>query len=312
MVARPTDATELMLTFVRGVTSVALGLIAVVASRASAQDDPDPTLVGIMRADGVVVPIAKFDKGKWAEFPGSSDEYRVPDRSQLPRTWAFHAANGNPRRVIDGGESVEFVDNGGNGYETWGQITTFPSRNVGPPNSYPIDHVGVTVSGEALNARVTTFIEGNPRSTTWQVNRREIERAFRRSADTLARGLPALRLRYVYTARQNVDGAQLFYVDAIASPTKEESSACPRAVYYQAWFRRAPNNQGITVVHDSVGDGHDCDSPGAQPATNIPGGVVSFAGRWFVVMDYIFYEGSSRQVLELTRTSLTPAHDMRH
>jgi hypothetical protein len=170
----------------------------------------------------------------------------------------------------------------------------------------------VAVSGEALNARVTTFIDGNERSTTWQLNRREIERAFRRTADTLASGLPALRLRYLYTARQNVDGGQLFYVDAIASPTKEESSACPRAVYYQAWFRRQPNDHGIAVVHDTLDDGHDCDSPGAQPTKNVPVGVVNVAGRWFIVMEYLYYEGSDRQVLQLTRTSLTPAHPMRH
>ena len=297
-----------MPTLVRRAASVVLGLTSVFASQASAQD-PDPTLVAIMRADGVVVPIAKFDKGRWAEFPGPTDQYRVPTRQELPKSWAVHHTSGNARRVVEGGDAVSFVDYGIE-YDTWGQITTMPSRSVGS-DGYPPAHIGVAVSGEALSARVTTFIEGNPRSTTWQVNRREIERAFRRTADTLARGLPALRLRSVYAARQTVDGAQLFYVDAIASPTREESSACPRAVYYQAWFRRQPNTQGITVVHDTLDDGHDCDSPGAQPTTNIPAGVVNLAGRWFIAMEYVYYEGSNRQVLELTRTSLTPAHPMR-
>jgi hypothetical protein len=115
----------------------------------------------------------------------------------------------------------------------------------------------------------------------------------------------------VYTARQNIDGAQLFYVDAIASPTREESQSCPRAVYYQAWFRRQPNDRAITVVHDTLDDGHDCDSPGAQPTTNVPVGVVNLAGRWFVAMEYIYYEGSNRRILEFTRTGLTPAHALR-
>jgi hypothetical protein len=298
-----------MLTFARHATSIALGLIAVVPSLASMQN-PDPTLVGIMRADGVVVPVAKFDRGRWAEFPGPTDQYRVPTRQELPKKWAVHHANGNARRIVDGGDAVSFVDYGIE-YDPWGQITTLPSRDVGSDN-YPPTHIGVAVSGQALNARVTTFIEGNQRSTTWQLNRREIEQAFRRSADTLARGLPALRLRSVYTARQTVDGAHLFYVDAIASPTREESQSCPRAVYYQAWFRRQAGAQGITVVHDTLDDGHDCDSPGAQPTTNVPVGVVNVAGRWFVAMEYVYYEGSNRQVLELTPTSLTPAHPMRN
>jgi hypothetical protein len=297
-----------MLIFVRGVAIVALGLGAVIASRAAAQDR-DPTLVGIMRADGVVVPIAKFDRGRWSEFPGPADEYRVPTRQELPTKWAVHHTNGNRRRIVDGGDAVSFVDYGIE-YDTWGQITTLPARDVGS-DDYPPKHIGVAVSGEAMDARVTTFTKGNERSTTWQLNRREIERAFRRTADTLARGLPALRLRYLYTARQNVDGAQLFYVDAIASPTREEMSACPRAIYYQAWFRRQPNDQRIAVVHETVDDGHDCDSPGAQPTTNTPAGVVNVAGRWFIAMEYIYYEGSNRQVLELTRTTLTPAHSMR-
>ena len=298
-----------MLTFPCRATGIALGLVVVATSYAPAQD-PDPTLVAIMRADGIVVPIAKFDKGRWSEFPGPTDQYRVPTRQELPKRWAVHHANGNAGRIVDGGDAVSFVDYGIE-YDTWGQVTTLPARHVGS-DAYPPTHIGVAVSGQALNARVTTFIEGNQRSTTWQVNRREIERAFRRTADTLARGLPALRLRSVYTARQNIDGAQLFYVDAIASPTREESQSCPRAVYYQAWFRRQANNQGITVVHDTIDDGHDCDSPGAQPTTNVPVGVINVAGRWFIAMEYVYYEGSNRQVLELTRTSLTPAHPMRH
>jgi hypothetical protein len=298
----------IMPTLARRVTSVAVGLIALLASRVSTQDSA-PTLVGIMRADGVVVPIAKFAKGRWSEFPGPTDQYRVPTRDRLPKTWAVHHTNGNARRIVDGGDVVSFVDYGIE-YDTWGQITTLPARDVGS-DDYPPKHIALAVSGEALNARVTMFIEGNERSTTWQVNRREIERAFRRAADTLARGLPTLRLRTVHITRQNVDGAQLFYVDAVASPTREESQSCPRAVYYQAWFRRQADHQRISVVRDTVDEGHDCDSPGAQPTTNVPVGVLNVAGRWFIAMEYVYYEGSNRQVLELSRTSLTPAHPMR-
>jgi hypothetical protein len=297
-----------MLMIVRRATSVVFGLLAVTATRARAQDE-NPTLVGIVRADGVVVPIAKFDRGRWSEFPGPADEYRVPFRSELPNKWAVHRTDGSPRRVVSGGESVSFI-NYGIEYDPWGQITSLPARSVGSDGDPPA-HIGVAVSGHALSGRVTTFIEGNQRSIAWQVNRRAIERAFRRAADTLARNLPALRLRHLYTARQTVDGAQLFYVDAIASPTRQESQACPRALYYQAWFRRLPNNQGLTVVHDTLDDGHDCDSPGAQPTTNIPHGVVTTAGRRFIVMEYIYYEDRGRQLLELTRASLTPAYPLR-
>ena len=298
-----------MLMIVRRAAGVVFGLLAVASTRIHAQER-NPTLVGIVRADGFVIPFARFDGRRWLEFPGPADRYRVPDQYELPAKWAVHYTRSSARQIVAGGESVSFIDNSGIDFDSWGQITNLPDRDVGADGNAP-PRVGIALSGQGLQTHAVTFAEGNARSPTWQLNRREIERAFHRGADTLPRDVLPLRLRHLYMARQNVDGAQLFYVDAIASPTREESQACPRAVYYQAWFRRPSATQSIVVVEDSIHSGHDCDSPGAQPSTNIPRGVFALDGRWFIAIEYQYYEGGDRQLLELTRTSLTPAHPLR-
>ena len=305
-----------MLMIGRRATSVVFGLLTVTATRARTQDE-NPTLVGIVRADGIMLPFAKFDGRRWLSFPspGADSVTRTPQTYDLPKTWAIHFANGAPRRPVQGGSSVEFNTEGENWYDTWGQVTSLSPRTIGPTEYVPTDRVGIGVSGDAINALVTTFAEHDQRSRFWLVNRRKIEIEFRRAAHTLAPNVEQVRLRHLYVARENVDGTRLFYVDVIGrrrSGAAEQD--CAPAVYYQAWMRRRPNgtNADFRVVHDTIDPGADCDSPGAEPASHTPMGVIRMGSRRFVVVERTFYEGGNRQLFELTRTSLTPAHPVKY
>jgi hypothetical protein len=196
----------------------ALGLLTVVPSQARAQQS-DSTLVAIVRADGVALPFARFDGRRWSPYPEPAEARarRFPQRFELPAVWAVHYANGSAKRTVRGGSSVVFNDESETWYEEWGQITDAPSR-IGR-DSYPLERAGLGVSGDALRAPAITFAEASARSPTWQVNRREVERAFRRAVDTVARELGPMRLRSLHIARSNVDGAQLFYVEGFAVQT---------------------------------------------------------------------------------------------
>lgn len=298
-----------MLIFCRRTTSAAFGLSAVIGVRAHAQDR-NPTLVGIVRADAVVLPFARFEKNAWSVFPASTTDstLRMLSAVDLPETWSVHYADGTHARRAMGGSPVRFVDNAETEYDLWGQLIGIPSRRRAL-HSFPIDRVGLAVSGAALNARVTTFAERDQQSRVWRDNRATIERAFRRAADTLAREVKPLRLRSLYVAREGVDGAQLFYVDAIAvSGAPNASRECPPGVYYQAWLRRSAPDSTARVLADSVTAGADCDSPGAEPTRNVPFGVIHLSGRLFIPVEYLYYEGGKRQLFELTPRGLTPAH----
>jgi hypothetical protein len=283
----------------------ALGLLTVVPSQARAQQS-DSTLVAIVRADGVALPFARFDGRRWSPYPEPAEARarRFPQRFELPAVWAVHYANGSAKRTVRGGSSVVFNDESETWYEEWGQITDAPSR-IGR-DSYPLERAGLGVSGDALRAPAITFAEASARSPTWQVNRREVERAFRRAVDTVARELGPMRLRSLHIARSNVDGAQLFYVEGFAVQTPAPRKDCPPGVYYQAWFRRSASVP--SVVHEDTRAGYDCDSPGAEPAKVVPFGVVRLAKRFFIAVELIEYEGGTRQLFELTRTSLTPSY----
>ena len=299
-----------MLIVARQIASAAFGLVLVVGAQALAQDTT-PTLVAIARTDGVMLPFAKFDRGRWMPFParGADSLVHTPMTDELPDRWRIHFADGSPPRTVSGGSSVAFVSNGEDEYERWGQLTSFPPRPAEPNYYLPRARLGVGVSGDAATTPVVTFASRTDRSATWRDNRATIERALRRAADTLARNVGPLRLRSLYVARENVDGAGLFYIDAIAvSRAPNARRDCPQSVYYQAWFRRPPRDTSATVVSEAVIAGFDCDSPGAQPTSHRPFGVIRLAGKFFVPIEHIYYEGGDRQLFELTRTSLTPLH----
>ena len=301
-----------MLTIVRRTASVVFGLLAVSATRARSQDE-NPTLIGIVRSDGVMLPFAKFDGRRWLPFPsrGEDSSYHAPQTFDLPKQWTIHFANGSRRRSVQGGSSIEFNSEGENWYDTWGQLTSLAPHTSGPSEYIPRDRVGVGVSGDAINASVTTFAERDARSAFWLVNRRKIEIEFRRAADTLAPNVEQVRLRQLHVARQDVDGAQLFYVDVIGLRRSTGATRdCAPAVYYQAWIRRRPDdhNAEFRIVHEAIEAGADCDSPGAEPTTHTPMGLLQLGSRRFVAVEHTFYEGGNRQLFELTRTSLTPAH----
>jgi hypothetical protein len=115
-----------------------------------------------------------------------------------------------------------------------------------------------------------------------------------------------MRLRSLHIARSNVDGAQLFYVEGFAVRTPATRKECPHGIYYQAWFRRSASVP--TLVHEATFAGADCDSPGAEPPKVVPYGVVRLANRFFIAVEFVGYEGGTRQLFELTRTSLTPSY----
>jgi hypothetical protein len=170
----------------------------------------------------------------------------------------------------------------------------------------PFDNGPMLTALRRAASAALTFAEVDARSTTWQVNRGEVERAFRRAADTVARELGTFRLRSLHVTRTNVDGAQLFYVEGFAEQRATPTTSCPPGVYYQAWFRRSAPVP--TIVRQNTFDGYGCDSPGAEPSKVIPYGVVRIADRFFVAAEYWHYEGGNRQLFELTRTSLTPSY----
>jgi hypothetical protein len=303
-----------MIKIVRWAAGVVVGLGIVAATRVQGQEK-NPTLVGIVRSDGVILPFAEFDGRQWRSFPspGADSATHTPQTFDLPTRWSVHFANGSRRRTAVGGSSVEFITDSESSYDTWGQLTSLSPRAIGANEYLPRDRVGVAVSGDAFDVPVTTFVARDDQSTFWTVNRRKIETAFRQAADTLAPNVETVRLRQLHIARENVDGAQLFYVEAIGLRRSAGTQRdCAPAVYYQAWIRRPSGSSDLKVVDHAIEAGADCDSPGAEPTRHTPMGVIRLGGRRFIAVERTFYEGGNRQLFELTQTSLTPAHTVKY
>jgi hypothetical protein len=308
-------------------------LVASLIAAAAGAQAPEPTVVAVMRSDGIVLPFARFDGRAWTAFPGDGAESasRFPQTYELPSTWRVHPVDGAPARRVGAGSSVAFNTEGENWYQTWGQITDYTPRRLPSEDEPRAGRIGVALSGTAMNASVTTFVRRGPRSAEWNGIRRVVTHAFGRAEhDSLiqpsvvanAAGWPRIRavpdsaeraarpvaLRSMFAARPRVGGGRLYYVDAYkVYPAERPDGGCPPAVYYQGWFRQAELDGAPTLMGEVLTLGFGCDSPGAEPSTVVPFGAFTIGGRSFVVLERMYYEGGERDLLEVTRSGLRPA-----
>jgi hypothetical protein len=92
-----------------------LVLAALLAPAASLSGSSSPFAVAIVRDDGVMLPVATFDRGRWrTPWPGPARQAEVPVRVEdcplawwglpaAPRDWTLHVAGESPRRITHDG-----------------------------------------------------------------------------------------------------------------------------------------------------------------------------------------------------------------
>lgn len=85
--------------------------LALVLPLVAAAAEPGPFVVAVVRDDGIVLPVATFDRGRWrTPWPGVAKEAEVPVRLEdcplawwglpaAPRQWTLHVAGQSPRSV---------------------------------------------------------------------------------------------------------------------------------------------------------------------------------------------------------------------
>ena len=92
-------------------TSVLIAGALLVPATSLAAPTPSPFVIALVRDDGVMLPIASQDRGRWrAPWPGPAKEAEVPVRLEdcplawwglpsTPREWVLHVPGESPRAV---------------------------------------------------------------------------------------------------------------------------------------------------------------------------------------------------------------------
>lgn len=109
-------------------------------ARAPAQSPPGP-IVARVRVDGLVVPIAVYEKGMWR--PVMVDATTGGLEFSLPDEWHFSPFQGTPT-VLNAISVVRILDDDV-GYDGWGVTTDLASRTR-TYNGFPIERVGIATS----------------------------------------------------------------------------------------------------------------------------------------------------------------------
>jgi hypothetical protein len=159
----------------------------------------EPLLVGLLRADGIVVPFACYVADSWQAVESIPRSISRVDR------W-YVTLPDSSSRWVRGGSLVQFTD-GDSWRENWGQVTDFAPREI-EPFSYPVARLGVALSQERELVSMKLLSTDDPqRARLLRLIRGDFDRSdtttrrFSHSEDLSASQQVALPIRLATAAR---------------------------------------------------------------------------------------------------------------
>lgn len=302
--------------------SLCLAVVGLVAATAQPADLPDDTLLGILRADNFVTPIARYRQGRWRgptyeqmSFGGivpSENIGPVPpawflSRQPLPSRWFRAAGLGDPINVV----RPEPVQMPNHCQLTWVIAVEGPGQ---PTPEHYLDHgnIGIVLSKDVPFAAADRLMfeayeppwNSTPEARQFAELIREpmlaAEKSYRphignydeRTAP-VKREPPVL----VYSLRRvALESQVLWRVGALKKyrPLYPTHPSCEIVDYFSAWFAEDDRRELKLIQHDFVRT--DCDAKEMETVT--PLGLIRAGQRRFVVTEDHGYENESYSIRE--------------
>ena len=235
---------------------------------------PRGPVVGRVRVDGLVVPIAVYAKGSWFAISSDARLGAASVIESLPSEWHFTPFNGKPS-ILKAFNIVEILDDD-HRFDGWAVTTDLPTRGRTVDHDVPVERVGVATS-DPLSVR--TFATVPAESAGYQRVRARLLAAFdsaaaRERSNPLTPPVsptPDIKLRLRALPSQN-GTATLYEVEA----TRLFSRKGPGwALAYRKW---AVDDGKHVILLD----------PGI-PVTDIDRGTDSVVGFGAVIVDGVTY-----------------------
>lgn len=241
---------------------VCVALVSLRAGQPGAGEDANPRrfVVGAMRADGVVLPFAEYDNGKWsAPWPRSVRELEIPATldiipekwlsGPLPPTWALWRAGGTaPTPITLRNPLVVLV---GRARRIGLRSDHAGSGAVVPPSELPYPKEGLAVGG---GAQVETIAHVSRYAAQWKglttLLREDIDEAEDRTIQGLkshtkwvhpieppTRSETVATLESWYTSTLDQPGFALSYIEAVKKyPPGPEDEGCGLETFVYGWI----------------------------------------------------------------------------
>lgn len=276
-------------------------MLSLVASRTAGQPKTQPpgsvsVAVGVVRHDGMLVPVARFDGDQWHAATGVTPDWLVSYEWQVwPLAGGTSGAVG-PRAVTLGGpeqtashcETIEVVRTSG------------VSDLLQPvaPHTFPIGKLGLAVGTREVQVTVPTVL---PRSRL-QALQAQAEDVYREAEDAYVSAMPAhmrlilppiaQRLRepvnwsHVYDLGGDAERGRIFMLQGEVSYSETTMTAG------QVWLRQ---DEGDTEPSGEIALSGDAYKTGVL---RVPLGSLRLAGRSFVFVDARFYESEAIEIHE--------------
>jgi len=321
---------------------VVLALLAFVAGHEVAEnqvlakcDQESQFIVGVLRADGILIPFAQYSNGGWANpWPPSNSaggiyaESREATHSledlpepwfkqcgQVPRTWYFWSSAAAP--IVLKASKVLKVR--AHSLTNWALSTNLPGRT----SEDALDNeIGIASSAKVKVDKMIGVSSKSPEdydiapdlkyfmefAETEEVNRwrgqHPPESAIRQFALTKEeRAKIQMSITKLYRSKPLNNGEYLYYFEAEKSypnPGADATRSCEDVSLYRGWI--SARGKGGWGFKDSQLTFTNCDRKG--PSTATPLGIMTLKNRVFLFVKEHGWESASYMILELDNSGL--------
>lgn len=281
----------------------------------------EPFTIGIVQANGHLIPFARFDGKTWSNSwpgPGETRDVMIHSFGEIPLAWTGGAPLPRPWRLwLPTGTSHDlrvsdaaYADSLCS--QNWVLMTDFPRQASGCRNCCPVPTIGIALSTDrAVRSFARAGMDAIPASLVESVfNETETREIARRVAESKSDGphvygVPAdERVRHatpiMFNAiwRSTVD--ELYYVEGTRRHA-ELNRPCPSVTAFSGWFWiRQPEERPASMARAQL---VDCDLKGAEFIT--PLGLVEAGGWLQAVVEVRGWESQEHAILRLTRGAVT-------
>lgn len=300
-------------------------LVAFSSSFAAGQVAADNFIVGVLQANGIIVPVATYDGTRWTNsWPGPVRRPTTPPAplEQVPREWLAGESLVPTWRLWLPAGSTHVIRVLGLQYsktectEIWGLTTDFPASLNVRPNSCPDPVIGIVLNTDRpvepiLPADISRLPFAALERAFAESENREISASIERfpswfvgPTDEDTRAAIPIRVERAWRTTLS-SGDVLYYIEAnrsYAKPAAAQDSACPSVSAFRGWIARDIGQEERVI--DARVELTDCDFKTADTTT--PTGLLQLEDGNYVIARVNGWESQSYQILKIESGGVIP------
>jgi hypothetical protein len=275
---------------------------------AAKPDDVRQFIVGVLRADGTLIPFAQYGNGGWTnpwprprESQGSiydeeAQEIVPHSLGELPEPWFLQCGKTPPKwyfwasldtpTVLKASEVVK-VEN--HSQTNWALLTNLPKQNTDDTHHV---NIGVALNVNLKVEPVMQIQPGAPEAV-------EILSFVRQAFDDAAKA----ELKTLYRSSLRLNGEYLYYVEAEKQqkrPPGSRDEGCNDITLFHGWI--SADEKGGMGLFDSRVFQTDCDMKG--PSSSTPLGIMKLKDITYIFVTEHGWEDESYWIIGLDKSGL--------